>query len=93
MIDYILVKNGKYLVRERERDMGASYWAHLYVDDAHLATGYKTAKEAAAIAGIGFNEYRTWKVKAEAFAEGATVMARNIICDVKECYEVPEVEQ
>lgn len=93
MIDYILVKNGKYLVREWERDMGASYWAHFGVNDPHLATGYKTAKEAAAIAGIGFNGSRAWKVKAEAFAEGATVMTRKIICDVEECYEVPEVEQ
>lgn len=92
MIDYILVKNGKYLVREWERDMGASYWAHFGVDEPHLATGYKTAKEAAAIAGIGFSEVRTWKAKAEAFAEGATVMVRKIICDVQECYEVPEVK-
>lgn len=92
MIDYILVKNGKYLVREWERDMGASYWAHFGVDEAHLATGYKTAKEAAAITGIRFNEFRTWKVNAEAFAEGATVMVRKTICDVQECYEVPEVK-
>lgn len=92
MIDYILVKNGKYLVRSKMQDMGASHWAHFKVDEAHLATGYKTAKEAAAITGIGFNESRAWKVKAELFADGATVIVRKIICDVEECYEIPEAK-